>query len=63
LRRGSPQSIATVQEISAAGARLEVAAGAQLPDTFLLAPDDGNASAYRCCLTWRDDTSVGIKFD
>jgi len=63
IAEGQPAIDCTVQEISAAGARLEVAAGAQLPDTFLLAPDDGNASAYRCCLTWRNDTAVGIKFD
>jgi hypothetical protein len=52
----------TVLNISAAGASLEVAAQVQLPETFLLAPDDGNASAYRCWLAWRNDTSVGIRF-
>jgi hypothetical protein len=63
IAEGQPAIDCTVAEISAARARLEVGAGAQLPDTFLLAPDDGDASAYRWRLAWRHDTAVGIKFD
>jgi hypothetical protein len=60
---GQPAVDCTVREIAASGASLEVAADVQLPETFLVLPDDGDACAYRCSLVWRNDTLVGIKFD
>jgi hypothetical protein len=63
VAEGQPAIDCTVREIAASGASLEVAADVQLPASFLVLPDDGDASAYRCSLVWRNDTLVGIKFD
>jgi hypothetical protein len=63
VAEGQPAIDCTVVEIAALGASLEVAADVQLPETFLVLPDDGDASAYRCSLVWRNDTLVGIKFE
>jgi hypothetical protein len=63
VAEGQPAIDCTVCEIAASGASLEVAAEVQLPETFFVLPDDGDASAYRCRLVWRDDTRVGIRFD
>lgn len=63
VAEGRPAIACTVREIAASGASLEVAADAQLPGSFLVLPDDGDACAYRCSLVWRNDTLVGIKFD
>jgi hypothetical protein len=63
VAEGQPAIDCTVREIAASGASLEVASDTKLPETFLVLPDDGEASAYRCSLVWRNNTLVGIKFD
>ncbi len=52
-----------VRDISASGGCLEVSCLIELPETFHLAPDDGNTSAYSCHLVWRKDSLLGIIFD
>jgi hypothetical protein len=63
VAEGQPAIDCTVREIAASGASLEVASDTKLPETFLVLPDDGEASAYCCSLVWRNNTLVGIKFD
>jgi PilZ domain len=58
-----PEVACIVREISAKGASLEVASEVPLPESFLVVPDDGDASGYRCSLAWRNETVVGVKFD
>jgi hypothetical protein len=53
----------TVREISTSGACLEVAADAQLPEIFMVIPDDDHAYGYACRVIWRTEALVGIKFD
>jgi hypothetical protein len=53
----------TVREISTSGACLEVATDVQLPELFMVIPDDGDTSGYACRVIWRTETLVGIKFD
>jgi hypothetical protein len=52
-----------LHDISGSGGCLEVSELVLLPETFHLAPDDGEPSGYSCRIVWRKESRVGITFD
>jgi PilZ domain len=52
----------TICNISTYGACLEVDSQVVLPESFNVAPDDGDHLSYPCRLLWRKENRVGIKF-
>ena len=52
----------TLRDVSAAGAGLEVDAGAAIPDRFDLISVDGD-DAHTCRLVWRAKDRMGVAFN
>ncbi len=50
----------TVRDLSEQGACLKVASPVGIPDVFDLVLD--KASVYRCRVTWRKATQIGVNF-
>ncbi|UXN73713.1 PilZ domain-containing protein [Devosia sp. A8/3-2] len=50
----------TVRNLSATGARLKVTSIIGIPDSFVLAMDDGRKHA--CTVAWKTATEIGVKF-
>ncbi|MBV1697908.1 MAG: PilZ domain-containing protein [Hyphomicrobiales bacterium] len=52
----------TMTDLSAAGARLDVAKGIELPDYFVLVLSHDGHLRRQCSVAWRSPTSVGVEF-
>jgi PilZ domain len=52
----------TISDISESGARLNLEADAELPDTFVLLLTRNGRARRHCRVIWRDGLTVGVKF-
>jgi hypothetical protein len=49
-------------DVSACGARLELETAATLPNKFMLLLSHDGGLRRECCIVWRSENAVGIKF-
>jgi len=52
----------SISDISDSGARLNLEADVELPDTFVLLLTPNGGARRHCRLIWRDGLTVGVKF-
>ena len=58
--RGKKIASCLVKDISATGARLEIATSEKLPDCFRLIY--GADEQPKCCIRWRNGNELGVEF-
>jgi hypothetical protein len=52
-----------VHDVSAGGARLEIAKADQLPDAFMLMLTGSGGACRWCRAVWRSDDQIGVHFE
>ena len=60
--KDAPQIACSISDISEKGARLNLAADGQIPDTFLLLLTPDGRTRRRCRVIWRTDLTLGVEF-
>jgi hypothetical protein len=60
--QGSIVAQCVMTDISAGGAKLEMEAGFDVPDWFILTLSRNAGVRRNCRVAWRRDTSIGVRF-
>jgi len=58
----APQQECVLVDVSHTGARLEVVAAADVPDTFTMVFTPRGVPLRRCVVIWRGGTQIGVSF-
>ncbi|MFZ3360040.1 MAG: PilZ domain-containing protein [Xanthobacteraceae bacterium] len=60
--KDTPLLRCAISDVSDSGARLSLAAEAELPDKFLLLLTTDGGAHRQCRVIWRDGLTLGVKF-